>query len=210
MTLPVLTEDLISTKLAPWKKEFKIVEDGTSQTHLANKGRFGFFVEKLFGILPNKNQLADYNGTELKAVSVKNGKAKSISIGTISFDEYRMLKSIDNPKIYNSIAYKKMKKTLYVFYSTNKINGEPFYAIDSWYLCDYENLNINDKLVLEDDFKHSMMAIEKHAYDSLGHPGCRPTSATYLDIGYKGKAGYNYPCWQFTSQWMNKMYNQGQ
>jgi hypothetical protein len=206
MPLPKLTESFIKETLAPWTKTFIIQEDGSSQTQLSNKGRFGFFTERLFGIMPNRDQLADYDGIEIKAVTVKNGKAKGISIGTISRDEYLYLRSLDDPQFTNSNAYKKMKKTLYVFYTTDKINDVPHYTIDSWYLCDFAKLDVNDKLCLNNDFAACMRAIKRYTYDNLGRSAYRPNSTVYLDLGYKGKAGYNYPCWKFTSDWMNNMY----
>jgi hypothetical protein len=206
MPLPELTKEYISETLTPWTKTFTIQEDGSSQTQLSNRGRFGFFTERLFGITPNKEQLADYDGVELKAVSVKNGKAKSISIGTISRDEYYHLRALDNPQFRDCNAYKKMKKTLYVFYTTDKINGIPYYSIDRWYLCDINNLTDTDKLQLCRDFERSMAAIKRYSYENLGRSGYRPSMTGYLDLAYKGKEGYNYPCWKFKTDWMNKMY----
>jgi hypothetical protein len=205
MPLPELTKNYISETLAPWAKTFTIQEDGSSQTQLNNRGRFGFFTERLFGIMPNRDQAADYNGIEIKVVSVKNSRAQSISIGTISRDEYHSLRSMSNPQFSDSNAFKKMKKTLYVFYTTNKINDVPHYSIDGWCLFDLNNIDGQTRIILWNDFQKSVAAIKKYTYDKLGRSGCKPDNF-YLKLDYKGKEGYNYPCWKFSKDWMNKMY----
>ena len=206
MPLPKLTESLIKETLAPWAKTFIIQEDGSSQTQLSNKGRFGFFTERLFGIMPNRDQAADYDGIEIKVVSVKNNRAKSISIGTISRNEQSHLRSLPSPQLSDSNAYKKMRKTLYIFYTTKKIIEEPHYSIVGWHLCDLTTLSNEDQIQLTRDFASCMSAVKRYHYDNLGRSGYQPGNVTFLDITYKGKEGYNYPCWKFTTAWMNKMY----
>lgn len=184
---------------------FQIEEDGTKQTELNNKGRFGFWVERQFGLLPNKDQWPDLNGIELKSVLVKGTASrpvfKPIAIGNLTANEHRALVEGSLPW-QNTLPFRKTANTLYVFYRKTE---------DYWYCVDRQcHVSINDQSQtfldqLEKDLKKLIDQIIQLSYADLKQSG-HQFGTELVTINPKGDANYVYPCWHFTKEWSSMMY----
>ena len=206
-----LTHKIVKEALTPLKEKFHIPYDGTSQTRYGNTGRFGFYVERRLGISPNSLREADTEYAEVKSVNIKNKfTINPVSIGTIPYHEYRYLKN-NFPNVYftSSDPYKKMLKTLYVFYRKES-QDEPEYKVEQWVHVDIDSLDRLTKQILENDFWFCVKAMSKYTYDTLSNRTDLNPSTQYLRLGYKGDGYYNYPCWKFSPEFLKKMYEIGE
>jgi len=184
---------------------FQIQEDGTKQTELSNKGRFGFWVERQFGLLPNKDQWPDLDGVELKSVLVEGTASrpvfKPIAIGNLTASEHRALVEGTLPW-ENTLPFRKTSNTLYVFYRR---------TVDFWYSIDRQcHVSINEQSQifldrLEKDLKKLIGQITQLSYDELKKSG-HNFGTELVTIKPKGDANYVYPCWYFTKEWVSMMY----
>ena len=201
-----LTHKIVKQVLTPLRENsFEIAVDGTSQTRLANTGRVGFFIERLFGITPNRSRDPDTKYGEIKTVKVTGNSVKPITIGTIPFGEYNRLSSNVYSVFENSDPFKKMKKTLYVFYRQIESVGNPYYIIEGWAHLDMQSIPENYRNWLEIDYNHCVNAIKKQSYAKLSGPSGRRPSTRYLQLSYKGDTCYTYPCWKFSTEWVQNM-----
>lgn len=204
-----LTHDIVEHVLTPLKKPFIIQYDGTSQTKSTNTGRFGFYIERQFNILPNNDRSADTEYAEFKSVNIKNNfTVKPISIGTIPIQEYnRLVSFFPNVSFINSDPFKKMSKTLYIFY--RKKGGyytDAEYHVDSWVHIDMANLDEMTLRILENDYWQCVQTMTKYSYNRLSCSTSQNPNTHYLQLGYKGDGYYNYPCWKFSTAFLKKMY----
>lgn len=201
-----LTHEIVEQVLSPLRASpFEIPFDGTSQTRLANTGRFGFFVERIFGISPNSSRDPDTDYGEIKTVRVTGNSVKPISIGTIPIGEYDKLSLSSFPSFESSDPFKKMKKTLYVFYRVVESFGNPKYIIEGWIHLDMSAILENDRQWLAVDYHHCVEAMKSQSYYKLSGSSGRRPSTRYLQLSYKGDACYTYPCWKFSTEWMQNM-----
>jgi hypothetical protein len=204
-----LTHNIVEQVLTPLKNPFIISFDGTSQTRSTNTGRFGFHIERQFNILPNSDRSADTEYAEIKSVNIKNTfTVKPISIGTIPIREYnRLVSNFPHVSFFNSDPFKKMSKTLYVFY--RKKGGhydDAVYSVDSWVHFDMSNLDDSTKTILENDYWQCVQAMSNYSYDRLSCSSSQNPSTRYLQLSYNGDGYYNYPCWKFSTEFLKKMY----
>jgi hypothetical protein len=203
-----ITHQLVEQKLSPLKTPFTIPYDGTSQTKLSNTGRFGFYIERQFKIGPNNDRAADTEYAEFKSVNIKNTfTITPISIGTIPEHEYNRLSShFPHVSFLNSDPFKKMERTLYVFYRKEGWSDNPTYKVESWVHIDMTTLDDLTKQILENDYWQCVQTMTKHSYRRLSYHTSQNPSTRYLQLSYKGDGYYNYPCWKFSSEFMKKMY----
>jgi hypothetical protein len=203
-----LTHQLVEQSLMPLKgNTFQIDYDGSSQTHPDNSGIFGFFIERLFKIHPNSCRAADTEYAEIKTVKIEGNSFKSVSIGTIPESEYRKIRA-NNLTFEQSDPFKKMQKTLYIFY--RKTYNEEYnleFTIDSWIHMDMNFIHEFDKNALERDFQECVYAMKEQSYEDLSDSGCYRPKTKFLQLTYKGNSYYKYPSWKFSSAWMKKIYN---
>lgn len=194
----------IEEVLGHLREPFMIVEDGSSQTRVANHGRVGFHVERLFGILPNSDRGPDFGNYELKTTQ----PGKKISIGTMPDSEFNRIKREEQHIFENSDPYAKIKNTLLVVYTKLQSYPDPVYYMNGWGLLNLENMSDYTKSILQEDYKY-ICGIIKHYCNSrdevtnfLRRNGS--VSGTYLTLGYKGQGdwGYNYPAWGFQAKFM--------
>lgn len=185
---------------------FSIQEDGTSQTNLNNKGRFGFWVEKQFGLLPNNDQLPDLHDIELKSVLVKGTNLKpvfkDIAIGNLTSTEHRSLskREID---WHNTLPYRKTSNTLYVFY---RKTDDHWYCIEKQIYIRFDKQSQDLHRLLEQDLLKLITKIGKMTYDQLKKSGT-DFETKFITIRPKGDATHVYPCWYFTKEWTRLIYN---
>jgi hypothetical protein len=205
--MSTITHELVEQVLSPLKTPFTIPYDGTSQTKRTNTGRFGFFIEREFKIGPNNDRSADTTYAEIKSVNIKSKfTITPISIGTIPRSEYcDLVENFPKVSFIGSDPYKKMEKTLYVFYRKTDYD-DPEYNIESWVHVSMSSLDDETKLILENDYRLCVEAMVKHSYDKLSHNTSQNPYTRYLKLSYKGDGYYNYPCWKFSSEFMKKMY----
>jgi hypothetical protein len=198
--------DFIEEKLKPLREPFMIAEDGTSQTKLSNHGRFGFFVERVFGLSPNSDRRPDFVQGELKTMQ----EGKKISIGTMPDSEFNAIKRAGTHHFELSDPYKKMKNTIVVVYK--KYGGsDPVYKMTGWGLLNLDTLGDYTKQILQDDYDSICRYIAKNCNSRdqvtalLKRRGS--ISGNYLTLGYKGQGsgGYNYPAWGFQASFMKKL-----
>lgn len=203
-----LTHDIVEQVLTPLKKPFTIQFDGTSQTRLTNTGRFGFHIERQFNISPNSDRSADTEYAEIKSVNIKKTfTVKPISIGTIPVREYeRLVSNFPHVSFFNSDPFKKMSKSLYVFYRKEEQSSGPEYNVDSWVHIDMSNLDDTTRRILDNDYWKCVEAMTKYSYDRLSCSTSQNPSTYYLQLSYKGDGYYNYPCWKFSTAFLKKMY----
>ena len=186
-------------------KTIIINEDGTSQTRLNNTGRFGFYVERLFDISPNNSQSPDHDTIgEIKTVQIKGNSFSDCSIGTISQSDWHSIVNGSAGTWETSPPFKKMKKTLFVFYTKDNQGRTPTYQIKRYVLIDFELAGESIKYELEQDFQ----AIRNRMIDSNGY-GCCDFSYMdnlYLKAGVKGDSYYVYPSFSFKSRLLKVIY----
>lgn len=196
--------DVLDPYIGPGKS-FKIQPDGRSQTELSNKGRFGFWVESQFNILPNKDQAPDLNGIELKSVMLKGDANrpvfKHMAIGNISRTEFDQMQK-GTLQFSKSTPNRKARNTLTVFY--NRTDDYSYSILKQMYVRFADQSES-----MMDELKRDFDLLCKHArstsYESLGSV---PAPATrYLSIKRKGDCYYTYPCWHFTVAWTRAVYN---
>jgi hypothetical protein len=198
--------DVIEEKLKPLRKPFMIAEDGSSQTKLSNHGRFGFFVERVFGLSPNNDRRPDLIQGELKTMQ----EGKKISIGTMPENEFDAIKRAGTHHFELSDPYKKMKNTIVVVYKKYN-NYNPVYEMTGWGLLDLKTMTPGTKKILQDDYEFICKYIAKHcnSRDEVTSMIRRngTVSGDYLSLGYKGQGygGYNYPSWGFQASFMKKL-----
>ena len=198
---------IIEEAIGHLRQPFKIKEDGTSQTRLTNRGRVGFHVERLFGIMPNKGRGSDFKDCELKTLQPGN----KVTIGTMPKEEFDRIKKESVHRFDTSDPYKKMKTTLFVVYSTIAKLPEPTYCMNGWGLLDLRKLDDPTKSILQLDYEHICETIATNCTSRdnvtsyLRNYGI--IKGTYLSLAYKGAGdvGYNYPAWSFQSSFMKKL-----
>lgn len=194
----------IENILSHLREPFMITEDGTSQTRLSNHGRVGFYVERLFGILPNNDRRPDFGNYELKTAQ----PGKKISIGTMTEPEFQRIKKETLHSFENSDPYDKIKNTLLVVYSKISEYPDPYYRMNGWGLLNLTTMTDQTKMILQNDYKKICDEIKRFCKDRnevteyLQKYGS--ISGKYLTLGYKGQGawGYNYPAWGFQASFM--------
>jgi hypothetical protein len=198
--------NFIEETLKPLREPFVITEDGSSQTKLSNHGRFGFYVERVFGLLPNNDRRPDFVQSELKTMQ----EGKKISIGTMPESEFFAIKSAAAHHFELSDPYKKMKNTIVVVYKKYGV-GDPVYQMTGWGLLNLETMSPGTKTMLQDDYECICKYIAKNcnSRDQVTNFLIRngSISGNYLTLGYKGQGvgGYNYPAWGFQASFMKKL-----
>lgn len=193
--------------LSHLREPFVITEDGSSQTRVSNHGRVGFYVERLFGIMPNSDRGPDFGNYELKTTQ----PGKKISIGTMPESEFNRIKREEEHIFEKSDPYAKIKNTLLVVYTKLSNYPEPSYYMNGWGLLNLEKMSDRNKMILQNDYKMICEVIKHYCNnrdevtDYLQHNGS--ISGTYLTLGYKGDGayGYNYPAWGFQAKFMNQI-----
>ena len=183
-----------------------ITEDGTSQTRLSNTGRFGFYVERLFKIRPNNSQSPDHDTIgEIKTIQIKGKNFGSCSIGTISQDNWDDIVSGRAASWRTSPPFRKMKKTLFVFYVKDMQGPEPVYQIKKYVLIDFEHMGEYIDSNLEEDYQ----AIRNRMRRSRGYGGCNfaHLNNIYLCAGVKGDSYYAYPSFSFKPRLLKAIYH---
>ena len=214
----MLTTEIINETLSPWQQTFQIAYDGTSHTDPNNKGIFGFFVERLFGILPNKSREPDLYGVEIKCVGLnERNSAKEISVSIITQAEHLKVCTDTTLDFAQSHPQQKMSQCLYVFYRRNKdVNGDLWFEIDSWNFVDMSNLSHQDQQQFDYDYKILAGWLQSKDYTWLREMQGQPNKLTkYLKLGYKGKTDrhtgkkHNQPCWKFSAKWLQKVQQDG-
>jgi len=207
-----MNQQLIEVKLSQLRKPFSILRDGSSQTDLNNTGRFGFLVERIFGIDPNNNRAPDFGHTELKTLHIN----RKMSIGTMSEDEHRKIINRDFHYFGTSEPYKKVKNTLLVVYEKLKSEPgqtEPVYVMHDWNLFSLENLTTSDQCRLQADYTAICEVIKNNSRTRdeltkfLRENG--GISGDCLSLAYKGAGwyGYNYPAWSFQASFVKRLRN---
>ena len=197
----------IEETLEHLRRPFVIKEDGTSQTHLTNRGRVGFYVERLFDILPNNDREPDFGRWELKTVR----RGRKITIGTMPDAEVRQICQQSEHDFSKSDPYKKMKNTVFVIYDKVSDFPEPTYVMHGWGTCQLNAMNRWVKDELQNDYSYICRIIKakSHCQDTLTEFLIKhgSMSGTFLTLGYKGQgySGYNYPAWSFTSKFVNQL-----
>jgi hypothetical protein len=194
----------IEQVLGHLREPFIIAEDGSSQTRLSNHGRVGFYVERQFGILPNRDRSPDFGDYELKTTQPD----KKISIGTMPESEFARIKREATHIFAESNPYAKIKNTLLVVYTKLSSYPEPCYYMNGWGLLNLEKMSDRDKLILQEDYNCICEIIKKYCNsrdevtDFLRSNGS--ISGKYLTLSYKGQGdwGYNYPAWGFQAKFM--------
>lgn len=196
--------DRIAEILIPYQQPFSLSLDGTSQTHVKNTGRFGYFVERLFDIKPNRDRGPDLHGVEIKTVQIRGRMIRPVSIGTIPRQEHAHLVQHDNTVFEHSDPYRKMRRTLWVFYQKHPgqlHQDHPAYAIQSWCLTDLDCLDPEIQQQLQSDYAQCVDFMRSHTYEQLcklrGAPRTR-----MLGLSFKGDAQYTYPSWKFKTAWL--------
>jgi len=191
---------LIRETLEPHRdRAFFIVPDGTSQTKLTNKGRMGFWVERQFKISPNNSQLPDTAWGEIKTVPCD--RFNSCSIGTISWENWNEIRRGLQNDWRSSFAYRKMKSTLYIFYSKHPRDHKkygPLYTVKQFGLIDINNLHSEQ---LEEDWASIVRTIKRSK-----EYGGDQLSGELITLTYKGDSRYVYPSLSFKSQYMRDIY----
>lgn len=198
---------LIENTIGHLRNPFVIKEDGSSQTKLSNRGRVGFYVEKLFGITPNKSQAPDFKNCELKTVQ----PGKKISIGTMPNSEFTRIKRSSTYRFETSNPYNKMKNTLFVVYTKLKNYPQPVYCMNGWGFLTLNEMPESTQYILQSDYEFicETIAAKCSSRDDvtsyLRNYGA--ISGRYLSLGYKGSGdyGYNYPAWNFQASFMKKL-----
>jgi hypothetical protein len=202
-----MNHQLVESKIGHLRTPFKIHVDGTSQTHLLNNGRFGFFIEKQFGIVPNCDKAPDFGHTELKTIQYGN----RMTIGNMTDREYNKITGTEHNYFSTSAPYNKVKNTLLVVYEKLKKRPEPEYVIRNWTMFNLDELSSYDKIILQEDYKFICNYIKKYSdsrdnlTELIQYDGS--ISGDYLALAYKGSYGYNYPAWGFHSRFMKKLSN---
>jgi hypothetical protein len=198
---------IIEEAIGHLRQPFTIKEDGTSQTRLTNRGRVGFHVERLFGIMPNKDRGSDFKDCELKTLQPGN----KVTIGTMPNEEFDRIKRESIHQFETSDPFKKMKKTLFVVYTNLSKIPEPTYYMNGWGLLDLTTLNEPTKRILQLDYEHicETIASKCNSRDDVTRylRNYGSISGKYLSLAYKGAGdnGYNYPAWSFQSTFMKKL-----
>jgi hypothetical protein len=183
-----------------------IMEDGTSQMNLRNTGRFGFYVERLFGIRPNSNQAPDLAHVgEIKTVQIKGQRFGSCSIGTMSWDNWHEITEGPARSWTNSPPYRKMRRTLFVFYTKAGTKQQPTYRIDRYVMVNFDALDPDLISEIEQDYEN----IRGRMIQSKGYGVCDFAwlGNLYLSAGTKGDSRYVYPSFNFKSQLMKEIYH---
>ena len=182
-----------------------IMEDGTSQTRLTNNGRFGFYIERLFGIHPNSSQAPDLASIgEIKTVRMTGSSFKSCSIGTMSRDDWHDITQGSARDWTTSPPFHKMRNTLFVFYKPGG-TWMPTYQIQRYAWVDFKQVDSGIRQELEEDYQN----IRNRMIHSGGY-GCADFSRLhnlYLGASYKGDKDYVYPSWKFTPGLLKKIYH---
>jgi hypothetical protein len=188
---------------------FIITEDGTPQTDLRNKGRFGLYIEKSLGVLPNKSREPDFGEWELKTVNVKT---PAVSIGTIPRTEFNSIKNSSEHFFEMSNPYQKMRKTIFVYYQKISSDPSPEYKLHGW-----KDFKLNDnhddiKRILDEDYTRACEFIKQsHDYQSLTQAVTnKGVRGTYLSLTYKGDKTHVYPSWKFTTKFMRTLMKNSQ
>jgi hypothetical protein len=187
-------------------KPILIMEDGTSQTRLTNTGRFGFYVERLFGIQPNSSQAPDLDHVgEIKTVQIKGNRFGSCSIGTMSWDDWHEITQGTARSWDLSPPYRKMRKTLFVFYTKAGTQQQPTYLIDRYVMVDFDSVDQELKHELEQDYEN----IRERMIQSKGYGTCDFSwlGNLYLSAGIKGDSCYVYPSFNFKPRLMKVIYH---
>lgn len=198
---------IIEEAIGHLRKPFMIKEDGSSQTRLTNHGRVGFYVEKLFGLLPNNSRSPDFKGCELKTTQ----PGKKISIGTMPETEFKRIKRESTYQFETSDPYNKMKNTLVVVYTKIDNRPEPTYFMNGWGFLTLSKMSDSTKNILQLDYKficETIVANCDSRDDVTRFLRQRGTiSGKYLSLSYKGQGdyGYNYPAWSFQASFMKKL-----
>lgn len=188
---------------------FIIAEDGTPQTDLRNKGRVGFYIEKLLGIPPNNSRSPDFGEWELKTVNTKN---LSVSIGTIPRTEFSNIKNSSTHVFDMSDPYQKMRKTIFVYYQKVSMAPVPEYMLHGWKDFSLDNNHDEIKKVLDEDYARACEFIKQAAdYQSLTSALTKKgVRGTYLSLTYKGDKVHVYPSWKFTTKFMRTLMKNSQ
>lgn len=205
-----LTESIVKKILSPYVDPFKIADNGSSQTNFYNHGRLGFFIESKFGVVPNSERGPDLGAGswEIKTVLIKKGSPGAISIGTVPEYEYRRIKhGPDNQQFVSSDPFKKMKKTLYVYYTKTEDLVDPLYTVDRWKLVDLEDVGAKKAMILREDYKKCVWVMKNYSYAQLSSKKCPITKTHYLSLSCKGDKDYTYPAWKFNSTWTKDIYH---
>jgi hypothetical protein len=197
----------IEETLAPLRKPFVIYEDGTSQTCLSNHGRVGLYVERLFGIAPNRDRRPDFGNYELKTTQ----PGKQISIGTMPDSEFNRIKRETTYRFNSSDPYMKIKNTVVVVYTKLSNFITPCYKMNGWGVINLESMSQHTKETLQEDYEFICKHITRkcrtrdQVTELLMDSGS--VSGTYLKLSYKGggRDGYNYPAWGFQARFMKKI-----
>ena len=203
-----MNHQLIESTLSNLRDPFVIHSNGSIQTNLNNTGRVGFYVESLFGILPNNSKTPDFGHTELKTLRVGG----SMSIGTMTETEHRRILNRDLHYFATSDPYKKVQNTLLVVYEKLSSRPEPVYVMRNWHLFSLDDLSLTDRNILQSDYSSICEAIKRRSTSRdtltsfLMNNGS--LSGNYLTLGYKGNGySYNYPVWIFKSSFIKKLKN---
>ena len=196
----------IEETLAHLRNGFVIEDDGSKQTSLANKGRVGLFVERLFGIAANNSRRPDFGNWELKTVRPSTG----VSIGTMPRAEFNRIKNTKNFEFDQSDPYLKMKKTIFVHYDKVSEWPEPMYVMHGWGICQIDQLHDLTIGILNRDYANACKLVHQYnTYDDLieglrNHGG---STGKYLSLTYKGDRHYIYPSWKFNASFMSAINN---
>jgi hypothetical protein len=204
------TTELISNTLDPWlDKSFVIRPDGTSQTNLNNKGRFGFWVERQFGIDPNKDQNPDAPWGELKSLCCD--QYKPCSIGQISRPHWSSIEIGAQDNWSKSFAHNKMSSTLFVAYSKSLKWTDGWGYVPEYTLINYRLIELTPELIkeqLEADWDAIVYKIKRSS--RYGDPKAR-YSGDNLVLTYKGKkkdgVEYYYPSLSFTAKFVARVFD---
>lgn len=196
----------IEETLSHLRNGFIIEDNGSSQTSLANKGRVGLFVERLFGIDANKSRKPDFGEWELKTVK----PATAVSIGTMPLKEFTRIKNTKSFKFDESDPYAKMKKTIFVYYDRVSEYPQPFYVMHGWGVCQIDKLSNHIVETLNRDYTSACKLIQDcDNYDDLTYylRNYGSGGGKYLSLTYKGDRHYIYPSWKFSASFMNAINN---
>jgi hypothetical protein len=189
--------DSVNQILEPLKQQsWCIPNQGT--TKLANTGRVGNWIEQQFGIKQNCSTKPDSAYAELKTLGV-TGKRPMASIGNVSWEEYQKIRDSSYNHWCTSEPMKKMQRTLWVFWLyEDQYSHSPRYRIQSWHYLDFNELDFNTKLILDNDYEACCREIQRRSYGRS-----RTVSGHYLALGTKGDSDYVYPNWKFTSRFVD-------
>lgn len=177
---------------------FVIHEDGTSQTKLTNKGRFGNYVEGLFGISPNKDPGPDTSWAEIK--TARSDYFKDCSIGNLREVDYQAIKAGQQALWKDSFVYSKINSTLFVFYSSDS-GYNPEYTINGYKLVKIRE----DNPTFQNDWSKIVTRIkESYSYNDIDFTGL---NTSYLSMQIKGNKNGLYPNMKFKASFIRYIHS---